>query len=193
MTGTWATGWATGDIVTAAEFKKTAGSIFDTTLGASAANIDVTGISNTYAHLMVSIYARADVAAATTGCFMQFNGDTAANYDYQELTAIAAVASATETFAATSVLLGGIPANTAGANLFGSIETFIPHYAGTANNKQYVSLASRKAGTTTGLLGVHIFGGGWRSTAAINRITFLPPAAANFVSGTRVTIHALGA
>lgn len=192
MTGTWATGWATGDIVTAAEFKKTAGSIFDSTLGASAANVDVTGISATYAHLMVSIYARGDVVATQTSMQMRFNGDSSGNYDYQELFASAASPVAAEAFAGTGAPMGFCIGSTAGANLFSATEVFIPHYAGTTNNKSYVSIACRKMGVTTGLLGVDIFGGGWRSNAAINQVTIFP-ASGNFVAGTRVTVHALGA
>lgn len=192
MTGTWASGWATGDVVTAAEFKKAVGAIFDTTLGGSAATIDITGISATYAHLMVSIYARGDTAANIVSAFIECNGDAAANYDYQFLTGSAAAITAGEGFAATGMYVGSYPANTAGANLFSSAEVFIPNYAGSTNNKQIVTISSYKAGTTTGLLGVQILGGSWRSNAAINRVTVYP-GTGNFVAGTRVTIHALGA
>ena len=192
MTGTWASGWATGDIVTAAEFKKTAGAVFDSTLGGSAANVDITGISATYAHLMISVYARGDNASANVNTLIRFNGDTAANYDWQYAQGIAASAAAGEAFAQTGGYVGLSPANSAGANLFSSIEIFVPHYAGSANNKQYVAISSLKTGATTGLLGVFLTGGGWRSNAAINQITFLP-SAGNFVAGTRVTVHALGA
>lgn len=177
--------------MTAAEFKKSAGSIFDSTLGGSAATIIISGISATYAHLMVSLYARSDVAAASTAVLMQFNGDAAANYDYQELDGIAAATSAGELFATSGLAIGTAPANTASANLFNAAEIFIPNYAGTSNNKQFVSINSHKTGTTTGLLRVSVFGGGWRSVAAINQITLLT--AGNFVAGTRVTVHALGA
>jgi hypothetical protein len=192
MTGTWASGWATGDVVTAAEFKKTAGAIFDSTLGASAANVDITGISATYAHLMVSLYGRGDTAATTTSVAIRFNGDAAANYDYQYLLGSAAAPAAAESFANTSPVAALIPANTAGANLFGSAEIFIPNYAGSTNNKQYVSINAAKSATTTGTMFVIIYGGGWRSNAAINQVTLFP-VAGNFVAGTRVTIHALGA
>jgi hypothetical protein len=192
LTGTWASGWATGDIVTAAEFKKSAGAIFDSTLGASAASIDVTGISNTYAHLMISIYSRGDTAAISTDVMMRFNGDTAANYDWQRAMGIAAATSAFETFAQTTMAVGFCPGSTAGANLFASQEVFIPNYAGSTNNKQHVSIHSMKAGTASTNLSVGIWGGSWRSNAAINQVTLLPQAG-NFVAGTRVTVHALGA
>ncbi len=192
MSGTWASGWLTNDIVTAAEFKKSAGSIYDTTLGASAASVDVTAISSTYAHLLISTYTRSDTAAANTPLLIRFNGDTGANYDYQYAQGSAAVASAAETFAATSLQVGYAEANTAGANLFAMAEIFIPHYAGSSNNKQVASLATSKGGTASGNLAVNIFGGGWRSNAAINQVTLFP-SAGNFVSGTRITIYAMGA
>lgn len=166
--------------------------MFDSTLGASAASIDVTGISATYAHLMVSVYARGDTAATAIGAQLRFNGDSAANYDTQYVRGNAAVASAAEGFAATSLQFGSIPANTAGANLFGAQEIFIPYYAGSSNNKQIVALSSAKIGTSTGNLFMDLLGGGWRSNAAINQITFFP-VSGNFVAGTRITVHALGA
>lgn len=192
MTGTWALGWATNDIVTAAEYKKSVGAIFDTTLGGSAASIDITSISATYANLMLSVYARGDNAATTTSVLMRFNGDAGANYDWQQLRGAAAVASAAEAFANTTLATGVAPGNTAGANLFGALDIFIPHYAGSTNNKTFVSVSCAKVGTTTGLILVDHFGGGWRSNAAINQITLLPTSG-NFVTGTRATLYALGA
>lgn len=191
MTGTWLSGWATGDIVTAAEFKKGVGSIFDSTLGGSAANIDITSIPATYGHLLVTIYARGDTAAVNTGVGMRFNGDTAANYDYQLLNARAAAPSAAEAFASTSIVAAQMPANTAGANLFGPAQIVIPHYAGSTNNKASVSNYCFKSGTATTNIEVGTVGGAWRSNAAINRIT-LVPVAGNFVTGTRCTIHMMG-
>lgn len=192
MTGTWAAGWADGDIVTAAEFKKSAGSIYDTTLGVSAASIDVTGIVATYAHLMITLYARCDVASTFGTAVMRFNGDAGTNYDWQQLQGQAATASASENFANGALQIGNIPGNTAGANLFSANEIFIPNYAGSTNNKQFLAVAAAKVGTATTNMVVNVFGGGWRSAAAINRITIFP-GSGNLVAGTRLTIHALGA
>lgn len=192
MTGTWVAGWATGDIVTAAEFKKGVGSVSDTTLGGSAANVDISGILSTYAHLLITVYARSDTAAANTTQLLRFNGDSAANYDFQSLQGVAAAASAGEAFAQSAIQVGQMPANTAGANLFSACQIFVPHYAGSTNNKQTVTMNSFKTGTTTGLMNAQVFSGSWRSNAAINRITILP-GAGSLVAGTRVTIHAMGA
>ena len=190
--GTWPFGWATGDVTLASEFKKGWGAIADTTLGGSAANVDMTSIVGTYAHLLVVAYARSDAATNSVLTNLQFNGDTAANYDTQRLIGSAATVVASESFAATSMTFGSIAANTAGANLFGASITFIPHYAGSANNKAAVSIAAQKNGTASGNMSSNVFAGFWRSNAAITRITLLP-ASGNFVAGTRVTLYALGA
>lgn len=192
MTGTWPSGFSDGDIIVASEYKKQVGSIYDTTLGGAAASIDVTGIVAAYAHLMVTIYARGDTAATNVAVLMRLNGDTAANYDFQLLQGNAAAGSAAEVFAATAGSVALCPAATAGANLFNSAQVFIPHYAGSTNNKQYVSISGVKTATTTGTMFVHVYGGSWRSNAAVNRITLLPNGG-NFAAGTRVTIDAMGA
>jgi hypothetical protein len=192
VTATWPTGWATGDVCLASEFKKGIGAIFDSTLGGSAANVDVTSITGTYAHLLVAVYARGDTAATSSVYNMQFNGDTAANYDSQRVLGTAATAQAIEAFAGTSAIAGVMPANTAGANLFNAGLMFIPHYAGSANNKLALSVSSVKLAATTGNLATYLIGGFWRSSAAITRVTLIP-AAGNFVAGTRVTVYGMGA
>ena len=141
---------------------------------------------------MITLYSRSDVAAGFLGTNMRFNGDTAANYDYQMLQGAAAAATAAETFANTSLQVGIIPGNTAAANLFGTQEVFIPHYAGSTNNKQFVAISAAKIGVATTNMEVNIFGGSWRSNAAINQVTMIP-GGGNFVAGTRLTIHAMGA
>lgn len=191
MPATWTSGWASGDIVTAAEFTKGMGAIYDTTLTGVAANVDVTGIVGTYAHLRVVTYARSDLAAGNSSINLRFNNDTAANYDIQYSGASTGTPAAFETFAATSIQVGTIPANTAGANLFGAAIIDIPHYAGSANNKVTVAKSSHKQGVAVGNLQAAVFAGFWRSNAAINRITFLP-GGGNFQIGTRITIYASG-
>lgn len=192
MTGTWAAGWADGDIVTAAEFRKSVGSIFDTTLGVAAAQIDVTGIVATYAHLLITVYCRSDGGATFYGLNARFNGDTGANYDGQIARGSATTASATESFGATGIRVGLCTGATASANVFSGNQIFVPNYANSSNNKQTISIDANKIGTSTTNLITEVLGGSWRSNAAINRITFYPDTG-NFIAGTRLTIHAMGA
>lgn len=192
MTGTWPLGWAVGDVEIAAQYGKGWGAIFDSTLGGSAANVDITSIVGTYAHLMLVVYARGDTAASSTTSVLRFNNDSAANYDWQGIRGTGATTVASENFAQTSIAIStGMPANTAGANLFGVSVVFIPNYAG-ANNKAAMTLEASKIGVSTGNMFTDFFGGFWRSNAAITRITLLP-GAGNYVAGTRVSLYAMGA
>jgi hypothetical protein len=189
----WANGWVTGDIVSAAEYRKSMGSIFDSTLGAAAASIDVTGIVATYAHLLVELYARTDSATnGLDGCSLRFNGDAAANYDYQIANFSAAASSISEAFAQTGINAGLAVGGGSAANLFATTIWEIAHYAGSANNKTVNGQAAGKTGTATTNMSVRDFAGFWRSNAAINRITLFP-GTGNFAAGTRCTIYALGA
>lgn len=193
MTGTWPLGWQVGDIEIAAQYGKGIGSISDTTLGSPAATVDITSIVATYAHLLLVVYGRCTTAAAVDYLAVRFNGDTAASYDFQILQGSGASASAAEQFAKTLADVGLMPANTAGANLFGAAVAFIPHYAGSSNNKAVVGLSTEKSGTGGSSMVNHFGAAFWRSSAAINRITLLPDSASNFATGTRVTLFGMGA
>jgi hypothetical protein len=180
MSGTWALGWATADVVSAAEFAKGVGCIYDTTLGAGAASIDVTGIVGVYAHLKIVAYLRSDTAAVGTDIIVRFNADSAANYT---------TVNATQT-SINSNAAALMPAASHAANAFGAYEIVIPHYAGTANNKSANAVGATNTTSTT--MGAAAFGGMWRSTAAITRIT-VSAAAGNIVTGSRLSIYAMGA
>lgn len=192
MTGTWPLGWQVGDIEIGAQYGKGIGAISDTTLGGSAASVDITSIVQTYAHLLLVVYARGDLAAALTTLNVRFNGDTAANYDWQRLGGGGTSVSPVEAFAQTSIEHGFVPAASAGANLFSASVGFIPHYAGSSNNKCALSISSSKSGTSSGNMANIFECGFWRSNAAITRVTVLPNSG-NFVTGTRVTLYGMGA
>lgn len=162
----------------------------NSTLSGSAASIDFSSISQSWAHLMLVIYARSDTAAASTTMLMRFNADTAANYDYQQVAGQAATASAAETFAASSIYCGGMPANTATANVFGAYVIHIPYYSQGTNNKAATIGASFKQGTATTNMVRHALAGFWRSNSAITQITLLA-GAGNLVSGSRATLYGM--
>ena len=162
----------------------------NSTLGAPAANIDFSAISQSWAHLMLVCYLRGDTAATSTTTLMRFNADTAANYDYQHVAGQAATASAAEAFAQTSIYLGPSPANTAGANLFNAVVISIPYYSQATNNKSSASRTGMKRGTATGNIEVYGLAGFWRSNAAITQVTLLP-GAGSFNTGSRVTLYGL--
>lgn len=191
MTGTWPTYWATGDVVTAAEFAKGAGAIYDTTLG-SDGGVDVQNITGSYAGLLLELYMRSNVVATNDTIVLRFNNDSGANYDYQRIYGSAAVATASEAFGQTTLTVGVCPGASAGAGDMSACHVFIPHYAGTSFNKVVIARTFVKWGTASGNMQARIDGGAWRSNSAINRILFTCSAGAP-ATGSRITIRALGA
>lgn len=193
MSGTWASGWVTGDIVTAAEFGKGVGLIADETKGAATATFDFSSLPSTYAHLRVLLYARGDTAASNTAVGLRFNNDSGSNYDNQRgvLTGGAGTWTSTEAIATTDMTIGVVPASTAPADSYACYVVDIPHYAGSADHKVICGNGSAKIGTTTGNFQIRVFSGWWRSTAAVNRITFILNAG-NFDVGSRCSVYAFG-
>lgn len=185
----WLNGWVAGDIVTAAELKKSMGSVFNTTLGAPATSIDTGAVLPTsYAHMFVEISARSDLAAASSSLSVRMNNDSAANYVFETLAGANAVASAVVPAAGTSFTIGSIPANTASAGWFGTGLLWLPNY-GSANIKAVFSIGGGAFSGVTGT--VSLQGGVWNAGSAINQLTFLS-GGTNFATGTRVTVYVMG-
>lgn len=193
MSGTWASGWVTNDVVTASEFKKGIGAVYDTTVtGSVAANIDITSIPSGYTHLKLELYARGDTVAVNTQVWCRFNNDTAANYYWQRIAAAAATVTGSEGLTVARIEIGQMPAASATANLFSTHRIGIDNYANATNKKSLVHDTICPGGTATGTIPFLTGGGYWTGTAAINQITLLP-AAGNFAIGTRATLYVMGA
>jgi len=191
MTATWASGWVTGDVVTAAEFAKGVGSVVDSTLGVASASIDFTGLPTTYAHLLIEAYLRGDTAAGNVTAGIRFNNDSGANYNTQGLQANNTTVTGTGTLSGTSVFTQ-IAAASAPANAFSPLRIEIPHYAGSVNFKGLSGTSGWETTDTAAGQALNLFTGIWKSTAAINRVTLIV-GAGNFAAGSRVTVYAMGA
>lgn len=191
MSGTWDTGWSVGDVLTATEFKKAGGLIYDTTLGGDAASIDVTGIIATYGNLTVNVYARGVVAAGEDTLRLRFNNDSTNTYYVQEANQFAATTNAAESLATSSCRVGTCPANTGAANRFGVSRIWIPNYANTVNQKVALAFAFSPGNTGSGTLKLEEAGSVWVSTAAINRVTVYA-IGGNLKAGTRLQIFCEG-
>jgi len=189
----WVNGWLTGDVVTAAEFRKGMGMIADSTLGGSAASIDFTSLPTSYAHLLLLAQLRGDTAANTTALNVRFNNDSGTNYRYGQISSTGATVSTTEQYGQTSINPGSLPANTASGSTPSAVMLFVPNYGSTTFHKTCVGLdMANVADAGPNQFNMYLGAGRWASTSAISRITLLP-AAGNFVTGSRVTIYALGA
>lgn len=163
----------------------------ETLLSGSVASISWTGIPAGFRHLKVDLYSRTDRVNVSDNVILQFNGDTAANYDYELLsgTGTGPNGAAGEALATAFILLGATCAASATANYFGCLEARIKHYAGTTGNKHVNSHSGRFTSNGTGTGQVDIVAGHWRTAAtAINRIDLKPSVGPNFVAGTLATL-----
>lgn len=191
MGATWAADWSVGAVVTKDEFRKSMGCVIDSTLSVAAASFDFTGLPTTYAHMIAVVYGRGDTAATSIAIGLRLNNDTTANYDFQRLRATASTVSGLESLGATTIEVGSIPAATAGANLFSTVEFSLLNYGGATNNKTVYSHSGWKIGTVSGDLTTDAYSGFWRSSAAVSRVTILP-SAGNFAAGSRCSIYVMG-
>jgi hypothetical protein len=192
MSGTWASGWATGDVVTAAEIAKGVGAIYDTTLGIASASIDVTPIVGTYAHLIFELRGAATPRRRTCPCGC---GTTT-------------TAARTTTRSRRRRRRCGVGRRVgrrhdrdrrrhprrdrAGERLRdGAVRhprlrrddrAEVRRLAVGAEDRERLRRSDES----------YAYAHWWRSTAAINRITLLP-SSGNFIIGTRLTIYAMGA
>jgi hypothetical protein len=189
----------TGDVILAATWNTYARDNFNSGVwrpiaetvvsGSVAANIDFQPATiSTFRHVKAVGYVRGDTAATTANVIMRINNDSSGNYDYQRHYSSAAALAASEAFATGSPVVAGMPANSAGANLFGAFEVVIPHHYNTANNKAWVAEDSFKIGTASGNLFRASSAGFWRNNGGVDRLTFVP-SAGNFAIGSCITLY----
>lgn len=147
----------------------------------------------TFTHLEIRYSARSDKSAVTAeDLIIQFNSDTAGNYDTELLyNSAATTAAAFEALAGTSGTIGFLPAATATANRAGGGVIQIYDYRGTTFDKVATSVVHAAQGTTTNTLQTRQFGVTWRNTAAITSIDLKLASGGNFVAGSKFTLYGL--
>jgi hypothetical protein len=122
---------------------------------------------------------------------MQFNADTATNYDDYRLEGSgAAQAVALENLAVAGIRLGFFPGTTATANFVGVASATIHNYRGTTYNKAVEASGFDAIATSSTNLFREAAGGTWKNTAAITSIQ-LVPVSGSFIAGSRFTLYGL--
>ena len=139
-----------------------------------AASIDFTSIPSTYTDLVLKISARSNRTGSnyTDDLILQFNGDTATNYNAK---VIYGGNGSTGSFSGSGVTgtYGGYAVGTDGtANTFGNSEVYIPNYAG-STAKSLSADGVAESNSSTGVY-LDLIAGYWSGTAAINAIKIKP-------------------
>jgi len=146
---------------------------------------DFTSIPSTYTDLRLVIYGRGTYASTTFGGYGRLNNDSGTNYSYTRLfsdgTAQSQRNNNTDTFQ-----VGELPSANATTNIFGQSVIDILNYSNTTTYKTLLVRTSTPGYTFT-------YVNLWRSTAAINRITFGTAGLNNMKTGSVATLYGIKA
>lgn len=157
-------------------------------LASAVGTVTFSGISGSYRNLILRITAAASVNT-NPALTLQFNGDTAAHYDWTfAYTEGNGAGSGSDGFAATSMSWGSpIPSNSI-SNQPGIVSILITNYAATVFNKVVLGQWMREDSSVTSGIFVGTITGTWKSTAAITSIV-LALASGNFVVGSTFSLY----
>ena len=153
------------------------------TLGANAASVDFTGISQSYRNLRLISEVRRDVAGEGE-FFARFNNDSSAIYNWAVENRFGTGFQANDT----RLRIGAMNPSTYTAGVYSINDALISNYSDTTRFKNVHGRASYNNPSAIGF-DDRLYGS-WRSNSAINRITLLP-VANNFATGSRFRLYGL--
>lgn len=181
--------WTLTDDATNTRVKVSAAqpALADTVLLSAAALVDIQNIPQTYNYLQALGLIRLDVAAATSGVVVLFNGDTAANYTMQDTEGVDATLGATSSNGSNGIEYANSAGATAPANSFTPFDLTIFNYTYGGAHKTVLAHSYVRRSATSQIQ--DIWGGTWISLAAINRVMFEVIAVANYVAGSRFSLY----
>ncbi len=138
--------------------------IASSTVGAGGtANITFSSIPSTFTDLIIKLSARSSDSATSAGVVMQFNGSSS-SLSYRLLEGDGSTAAS---YNGTTGRVGVTDAATSTASTFGSLEVYIPNYAGSTNKSSSTdSVQETNATTAYADLSANL----WSNTAAITSI-----------------------
>lgn len=163
--------------------------ISTTTLGVNTTTVTFSSITSSYAHLMLRVTGRNTGANVSDNFWVQFNSDTAGNYDYQLLQANSASATAANAVNQTSAPIGDLSGANAPAGHCGAFDSTVFNYTNTSFFKVVVSNGFVSQGTGLTKWFNERWTAHWRSTAAITRLDLFFPSGNQFASGSILTLY----
>lgn len=159
-------------------------------LGSDASSIEFTNIPGTYTDLLIVGSLRLGRSATSSTVYMQVNGDTGTTkYSSRRLYGNTDSGVGSDSFSGNNKALvcGDVTANTATSSTFGSLEVYLPNYAGSTNKSvSGVGVAEHNGG---GLLSAAA--GLWSDTAAITSLLFADYNSSTVKSGSSMYLYGI--
>ncbi len=156
----------------------------------SSANIDFTGIADTYRHLFIEGNIRLAGAVTDADVNLRINNDGGANYHEQDLVGANVTVAATAAASQTEANVGTFPGANATANYVGQIEIRISNYKNSSYNKSFLGKFTSIPNVTVADFDAGVFGGIWLSVAAITQVTLIS-SSGNFAAGTEISLYGI--
>jgi hypothetical protein len=166
--------------------------LFQQTLSVAAASIDTGagGIAAGHGDLFCSFVGRSTNGGGNSDNLqMQFNGDTAANYNWAWTRNQSGALSAPAGTANAFITVGQTSAGTADANQAGEVTWRIPAYDATTFFKTCDATGGIMFNAAGPQYQTQFVMGNWLSTTAITRIRLFLLTGPNFVAGSRMVIY----
>lgn len=165
--------------------------ISETILSASAASVTFSNIPQGFRHLQLMCSTRTDRAAETDTLAIRVNGDSGANYDFQQLFGSSATASASTLRATTSLIVGVSEAAQSRGGAFAPAIVWLWDYT-TAQDKYSIGLSGLIGNLSADAdLNIGVRMGHWRNLNDITSLVVLPLTGPNFVSGSRFQLYGI--
>jgi hypothetical protein len=133
-----------------------------------AANIEFTSIPATYTDLLLKVSPRQSGNVNSYQFSIRFNGDSSNIYNRKQLFGYGIGVGSQTQSNTNSIYIGFDQSNSAGANIFGNYEVYIPNYA--SSNQKSLSADSVTEENVAELYGISLVAGLWANTAAITSI-----------------------
>lgn len=162
---------------------------YDITLAADTATVTISGIPPTHSHMLLIGQCRNDNAGAgSVDGYVQFNGDTAANYYRNFLGFVNTTVNAGQTLATAKCPFFFCISNGATANLATSFSSFIYNYTGQWIKNATTAMIAAPALSSGNILGNDVVFT-WNSNAVINQLLIGMTDASKFKAGSRFTLY----
>lgn len=140
-----------------------------------------------YRDLRLVVRGRGAGIGSFIGVGIRINGDSEANYDWQDLSGTGATPAASGSAATDAIRIGYVPGASATAGLGGVCDATIYDYLGSLN-KTVVARSFAKGANTTDSFLLSQHGGEWRSTSTVTSLTALP-SSGDFAAGTVISLY----
>ena len=165
--------------------------ITSTTLSTSTASVTFSSLPTTFTDLLIKCSTRSDQPSVLDLVIGTFNGSSASNYDNYSLIGNGANSVSNRGLSQPYMRFGYTDGNSAGSNIFGATEIYIPNYQSSTNKIASGFSGSGNNSTSAADAFVTMYATRWALTSAITSITISPINGPNWIAGSTFQLYGI--